>query len=84
MGVSKRHFPGHVVARSQTTTGFLYRLKLLWIVLASMAIARKLGYELEGMLKAHDTYAAADITCRDHALWGRVSLEGLPELEVSW
>ncbi len=50
----------------------------------SRAVAERLGFALEGVHRNDDRAAAAEIQCRDHAIYARTSPEGLPRLDASW
>lgn len=49
---------------------------------ASVKVANKLGFELEGILKGNDHYVLKEP--RDTRVYARLTPEGLPPLEVSW
>lgn len=50
----------------------------------SRAVAERLGFPLEGVLLNNDRFSAPEIVCRDHAIYARTSLDGLPPLDVAW
>lgn len=50
----------------------------------SCAIPRRLGFLEEGRLRQYDTYVEPGASCRDSLVFSRISLEGLPALEVTW
>lgn len=52
--------------------------------LRSKAVPERLGFALEGVHRNADKYSAPEISCRDGAVYARVSPEGLPPLETAW
>jgi len=50
----------------------------------SVAIPEGLGFEKEGCLRQYDTYSAPEVPSKDTLLFSRLSLEGMPALDVSW
>ncbi len=50
----------------------------------STVIADRLGFKFEGCLRNQDTYSDPTLGATDTNIYARLSLEGLPALDVSW
>lgn len=49
----------------------------------SVAVSKRLGFELEGCLRNSDTHANA-VETRDTLIFSRINSDGLPALDVTW
>lgn len=89
---SSRSGKGYVTEATNALTRFCFgalgarRVQLFCNAsnLKSVAIPESLGFEKEGRLREYDSYAASEVPSRDTLLFARISLDGLPALDVSW